>query len=104
MALERRAGAGWAIHPGEILKQEFLQPMGITGYRLAQALDVKPQSVSDILLKKRGISADMAVRLGKAFGMSAEFWMNLQAAYELAIAQKSLGKKISKVKSVIKAA
>jgi antitoxin HigA-1 len=104
MALERRTGAGWAIHPGEILKQEFLKPMGITGYRLAQALDVNPQNVNDILLKKRGVSADMAVRLGKAFAMSAEFWMNLQAAYELALAQKSLRNKIKRIKPLGKAA
>ncbi|HET9182015.1 MAG TPA: HigA family addiction module antitoxin [Candidatus Angelobacter sp.] len=79
MAVERRTAAAWAVHPGEILKQEFLRPMGITGYRLAQALDVNPQAVNDILLKKRGISAEMAIRLGVVFGMSAEFWMNLQA-------------------------
>jgi addiction module HigA family antidote len=97
MALERRSSAGWAIHPGEILKQEFLKPMGVTGYRLAQALDVKPQAVNDILLKKRGISADMAIRLGKVFGMSPEFWMNLQAAYELTNARKTLRHKIRKV-------
>jgi antitoxin HigA-1 len=97
MAFERRTAAAWAIHPGEILKQEFLKPMGISGYRLAQALDVKPQAVSDILLRKRGISADMAIRLGHAFGMSAEFWMNLQAAYELVNAKKALRKKIKKV-------
>jgi addiction module HigA family antidote len=97
MAFERRTSAAWAIHPGEILKQEFLRPMGVTGYRLAKALDVNPQAVNDILLQKRGISAEMALRLGTAFGMSAEFWMNLQAAYELADAKKSLRNKIKKV-------
>jgi addiction module HigA family antidote len=104
MSFERRSGRAWAIHPGEILKKEFLEPMDISGYRLAQALDVNPQTVSDILLKKRGISADMAIRLGKVFGMSAEFWMNLQSAYELATAQKSLKSKIKKVKPLAKAA
>jgi addiction module HigA family antidote len=104
MAFERRAAAAWAIHPGEILRKEFLKPMKITGYRLAQALDVNPQSVSDILLKKRGISADMAIRLGKVFGMSAEFWMNLQAAYELAVAKKTMRNKIDRVKPMADAA
>ena len=79
------------------MKQEFLRPMGVTGYRLAKALDVNPQTVNDILLQKRGISAEMALRLGTAFGMSAEFWMNLQAAYELADAKKRLRNKIKKV-------
>jgi antitoxin HigA-1 len=97
MSYERRTSAAWTIHPGEILKQEFLKPMGVTGYRLAQALDVTPQAVNDILLQKRGISAEMAIRLGKAFGMSAEFWMNLQAAYELAGAKKTLRTKIKRV-------
>jgi addiction module HigA family antidote len=101
MAYERRGSAGWAIHPGEILKQEFLKPMGVTGYRLAQALDVNPQTVNDILLKKRGISAEMAIRLSKVFGMSAEFWMNLQAAYELIDAKKTLRNKIKKVTPVV---
>jgi addiction module HigA family antidote len=104
MAFERRTAAAWAIHPGEILKLEFLRPMGVTGYRLAQALDVKPQTVNDILLKKRGISAEMAVRLGAVFGMSAEFWMNLQAAYELANAKKTLRNKIKRVTPVAKVA
>ena len=104
MAFERRAAAAWGIHPGEILKQEFLRPMGVTGYRLAQALDVNPQTVNDILLKKRGISAEMAIRLGKVFGMSAEFWMNLQAAFELTDAKKNLRHKIKKVTPMTKAA
>lgn len=97
MGFERRTSAAWKIHPGEILKQEFLRPMGATGYRLAKALDVNQQTVNDILLKKRGISAEMALRLGKVFGTSAEFWMNLQAAYELADAKKTLRKKIKRV-------
>jgi addiction module HigA family antidote len=100
MAFKRRTAAAWAVHPGEILKQEFLRPMNISGYRLAQALDVNPQTVNDILLRKRGISAEMAVRLGKAFNMSAEFWMNLQAAYDLAGAKKTLRNKIKKVTPV----
>lgn len=104
MRFERRAGAAWAIHPGYILKLEFLKPMGITGCRLAKALDVNPQAVNDILLKKRGISAEMALRLGKAFGMSAEFWMNLQAAYELANAKKALRHKIKRVRPMGQAA
>jgi len=104
MAYERRGSAAWAVHPGEILKHEFLEPMNITGYRLSKAIDVNAQRVNDILLKKTGVSADMAIRLGRFFGTSAEFWMNLQAAYELVTAKKILGNKITKIKTMTGAA
>ena len=65
MKLVRRTRAAWAIHPVDTPKEEFLRPMRITGYGLAKALAVKPQSVNDIVLKKRGISADMAMRLAR---------------------------------------
>jgi addiction module HigA family antidote len=93
----RRTPAAWAVHPGEVLREEFLVPMGITEYRLARLLAVPPQSVNDIALEKRGISADMAVRLGRFFGTSPEFWMNLQSAYELAKARSSLGRRIDRI-------
>jgi antitoxin HigA-1 len=98
MAYERKGSAAWAIHPGEILKEEFLKPMRLSGYALAKALNVTAQRVSDIVLKKTGISADMAIRLGRFFAMSPEFWMNLQASYELALAEKNLKKQIAKIK------
>jgi len=98
MSYERKGTAAWAIHPGEILKEEFLKPMKLSGYALAKSLNVTAQRVSDIILKKSGISADMAIRLGRFFGMSPEFWMNLQASYELAMAEKSLKKQISRIK------
>ena len=83
MPYKRSRPAAWTIHPAEILKQEFLEPMGISNYALAKGLGMSAQRVSDIILGKNGISADMAIRLGKLLGTSAEFWMNLQAAYEL---------------------
>ena len=98
MSYQRRGAAAWAIHPGEILKEEFLKPMKLSGYSLAKALNVTAQRVSDIVLKKSGVSADMAIRLGRFFGMSPEFWMNLQASYELAVAGKTLKKQINKIK------
>jgi addiction module HigA family antidote len=104
MAFERRSSAGWAVHPGEILNHEFLKPMNISGYRLSKAINVNAQRVNDILLKKTGISADMAIRLARFFGTSAEFWMNLQAAYELVTAKKILGSKIGKIKTMTGAA
>ena len=98
MAYERRVAAGWAIHPGEILKEEFLKPMRLSGYALAKAIDVTPQRVSDISLKKTGISAEMAVLFAAFFATTPEFWMNLQAAYELAIARKQLKRKVEKIR------
>ena len=74
------------IHPGEILKEEFLEPLGMTPYRLAQELHVSAPRVNDIVLGKSGISADTALRLGRYFDMTAQFWMNLQTQYDLRVA------------------
>ncbi len=71
------------IHPGEILREEFIKPMGITPYRLAKSTKMPATRVSEIIKEKRGISADTALRLGKFFGTSAEFWLGLQKEYEL---------------------
>ena len=98
MSYERTSAAGWRIHPGEILREEFLKPMGLSGYKLAKSLGVTAQRV------KSGISAGMAIRLGKFFGMAPEFWMNLQTSYELAVARKHLKKKINKIKPRLTAA
>ena len=99
MRYERRTPAGWAIHPGEILKEEFMVPLEMSGYALAKSLKVPAQTVNDILLQKRGISAEMAVRLSKFFGTTPEFWMNLQAAYELANVRndKKLSQQVEKI-------
>jgi addiction module HigA family antidote len=98
MIHERTSPAGFAVHPGEILKEEFLVPLNISGYALAKALSVPAQAVSDITLRKRGISADMALRLARFFGTSEQFWMNLQSAYELAIARKAAKKAVRKIR------
>jgi len=98
MAVERRRGAGWSIHPREILSLEFLKPMNVSGYRLAKAIGVNCQTVNDIVLRKRGISAYMALRLGKFFGTTSEFWMNLQSAYELAQAKTAVGNQVDKIR------
>ena len=84
------------IHPGKILLQEFMQPMGITQYRLAKDLAVKPLRVSEIVRGKRGISADTALRLGRYFGLSASYWMNLQALYEIDLAEDALEDRLEK--------
>jgi len=71
------------IHPGEILREEFLLPLGITAYRLAKDIHVPATRIADILNGKRGISAETALRLSRYFGNSAQFWLNLQSHYEL---------------------
>lgn len=75
------------IHPGEILREEFLNPLGITAYRLAKEIHVPATRIADILGGRRGISAETALRLSRYFGNSAQFWLNLQSHYELREAQ-----------------
>lgn len=83
-------------HPGEMLLEEFLKPMGISPYKLAKDICVPQSRISKILKKERGITADTALRLAHYFGMTAEFWINLQAGYELKMARSQLGKAIIK--------
>lgn len=78
------------IHPGEILLEEFLVPMGISQTRLANSIGVPPRRINEIVLGKRGITADTALRLSKVFGTSVQFWMGLQDEYELREARASI--------------
>jgi addiction module HigA family antidote len=98
MALDRQRTAGWAVHPGEILDEEFLKPLSISQYRLAKEIGVPSQAVNDIVRRKRGISADMALRLGRFFATSAEFWLNLQVAFDIHNIAKEAKKKIEKIR------
>lgn len=82
------------IHPGEILREEFLVPLGMSGHELALALRVPATRINDIVNEKRGITADTALRLSRYFGTTAKFWMNLQASYELEVAEDQLGKAV----------
>ncbi len=70
-------------HPGEILREEFMKPMGLTQYRLAKDISVPSRRINEIFHKKRAVTPDTALRLGRYFGNSARFWMNLQSRYEL---------------------
>lgn len=79
------------IHPGEILEEEFLRPLEITQYRLAKDTNVPPRRINEIVQGTRAISADTALRLGRYFGNSPEFWLNLQARYDLSAASQKLG-------------
>lgn len=78
------------IHPGEVLMEDFIKGFGITQNKLAVAIGVPPRRINEIVHGKRGITADTAVRLAKYFGVSAEFWMNLQTHYELRIERREL--------------
>jgi addiction module HigA family antidote len=79
-----------SVHPGAILREEFLEPLGMTAYQLAKAIGVEQTRISEILHAKRGVSADTALRLARFFGTSAELWMGLQSQYELEEAETSL--------------
>lgn len=86
------------VHPGEVLREEFLEPLGLTSYRLAKELHVTQPRVNDLVLEKRGITADMALRLGAYFGTGPEFWMNLQQRYELEEAQRAAGASVRRIR------
>jgi addiction module HigA family antidote len=83
-----------AVHPGEILLAEFLEPLGVTQYRLAKDTSVPPRRVNEIVKGMRAISADTALRLAKYFGTSELFWLNLQAKYDLEVEKERLGKRL----------
>ncbi|MGB2963025.1 MAG: HigA family addiction module antitoxin [Anaerolineales bacterium] len=84
------------IHPGEILLEEFLNPMEITQYRLAKDISVDPRRINEIVHGQRAISADTALRLGRYFGMSPQFWLNLQSHYDLEVLNMTKGDQIEK--------
>jgi addiction module HigA family antidote len=82
------------IHPGEILLKEFLEPMGITQYRLAKGITVAPRRINEIVHGKRAITADTALRLSRYFGTTERFWMNLQTRYDLEVEKDHLGPRL----------
>jgi addiction module HigA family antidote len=89
------------IHPGEILLEEFLNPMDISQYRLAKDINVDPRRINEIVHGDRSITADTAFRLGRYFGMSPQFWLNLQSHYDLELLDMNSGDQIKKeVKSL----
>jgi antitoxin HigA-1 len=80
----------FAIHPGEILREEFMKPLKLSSYKLAKDLHLTVPRVNDIVRERRAITADTAVRLAKYFGMPAEFWLGLQADYDIRMAKGKL--------------
>jgi len=84
------------IHPGEVLREEFLGPLGLSAHALAQALRVPAPRVNDIVRERRSVSPDTALRLARHFGTTPQFWLNLQASYDLKIAMREAGAKIAR--------
>jgi len=82
------------VHPGEVLSEEFLKPMGISQNKLALNIGVPARRINEIVLGKRGVTADTALRLAKFFGTSAEFWLGLQSQYDLDITAEELGERL----------
>jgi addiction module HigA family antidote len=89
------------IHPGEILIEEFLKPMEISQYRLAKDISVPPRRINEIVHGKRSISADTALRLGRFFGISPQFWLNLQTRFDLEVTEDLLGERLEKEVQVL---
>lgn len=88
------------IHPGEVLLEEFLLPLNISQNALARAAGVPPRRINEIVLGKRGITADTAVRLAAALGTSERFWLGLQADYDLEEAHQALGKDVQRIERI----
>ena len=88
------------IHPGEVLLEEFLKPLGISQNRLARAMGVPPRRINEIVHGKRSITADTALRLARALGTSEQFWMGLQADYDLEEARKTAQNDLKKVENI----
>lgn len=88
----------WNIHPGEILLEEFMKPLGLNSRQLAQLLDVPAPRINDIVLGKRGITADTSLRLGHYFNTTPKFWMNLQSSYELRKVSEQTRRKIDSLR------
>ncbi|SDZ16236.1 HigA family addiction module antitoxin [Herbiconiux ginsengi] len=91
------------IHPGEILLEEFLKPLEISQYRLAQAINVPPRRINEIVHGKRGISPDTAARLARAFGTSDRFWTNLQTRYDLELVAEAKTEELDRIVPLLSA-
>jgi addiction module HigA family antidote len=89
------------IHPGEILFEEFLEPLHLSQNRLANAIGVPPRRINEIVLGKRRITADTALRMSRFFGTSERFWMNLQSRFDLEIERDRIGKDLEQIKPLV---
>ena len=98
MSAKRSPSVMWNLHPGEVLREEFLKPLGMSVYELARELRVPAPRINDIVLERRGITADTAVRLARFFGTSPEFWMNAQSFYEVRRATLKVASDLERIK------
>jgi antitoxin HigA-1 len=92
------------IHPGEVLLSDFLEPLGVSQYRVARDISVPPRRINEIVHGKRAVSADTALRLARYFGTSERFWLNLQARFDLQTERDRLGKRLEKEVIVLREA
>ena len=92
------------VHPGEVLLEDFLTPLGLTQYRLAKGLSVPPRRINEIVHGVRAVSADTALRLARFFGTSARFWLNLQTAYDLDVEEDRLAGRLTREVRVLRKA
>lgn len=88
------------VHPGEVLDEEFLKPFGLSQSKLALGIGVHPRRINEIVLRKRAVTANTALRLAKFFGNSPEFWMGLQMDYDLDMERDSLGDRLEEVRAL----
>jgi addiction module HigA family antidote len=89
------------VHPGEVLLEEFLGPLGLSQYRLSREINVPPRRINEIVHRKRAVTADTALRLARFFSTSERFWLNLQSRYDLEIERDRLGNRLRKEVSVL---
>jgi addiction module HigA family antidote len=92
------------VHPGEVLWEDFLQPLGLTQYRLAKSLSVPPRRINEIVHGKRAVTADTALRLARFFGTSERFWLNLQTGFDLEVERDRLRHRLASEVRVLKRA
>jgi addiction module HigA family antidote len=88
------------LHPGEVLREEFMIPMNLSAYRVAKSIGVPPNRIQEIARENKGISTDTALRLGKLFGTTPMFWMNLQNSYDLAVEKSAKGREIDAIEAL----
>lgn len=89
------------IHPGEVLREDFLLPLGLSEYRIAKDIGVSPRRINEIVKGKRGITANTALRLSRYFEWPAEVWLNLQAHYDRQVAEKEMGRILARIRPCV---
>ena len=97
MSVARKGTPHWRVHPGEVLREEFLKPMRLSAYGLAKRVMVPAPRINDIVLERRGITADTAVRLARFFRTTEQFWLNLQGAYEISRVKAERGAELERI-------